>query len=57
MIEDINQQSEEQDTDFNTGKTKLYDYLQSPKGAEAPESASTDQFKITTLTFPEEKTS
>ena len=55
MIEDINSMSEEQDTDFNTGKTKLYDYLQSPKGAESPESASTDQFKITTLTFPEEK--
>jgi hypothetical protein len=55
MIEDINEMSEEQDTDFNTGKTKLYDYLQSPKGAESPESASTDQFKITTLTFPEEK--
>ena len=55
MIEDINKMSEDQDTDFNTGTTKLYDYLQSPKGAESPENASTDQFKITTLTFPEEK--
>lgn len=53
MIEDIRDMSETADTNFTSGQTKLYTYGYSPKSAE--QDASSDQFKISTIVFPNEK--
>ena len=51
IIDDVNDQTESQ-TDYNSGKAKLYTYVYSTKkdGNDAA-----DQFKIETIVFPEEK--
>lgn len=51
MIEDINDMDDE-DTDPNTGKTKLYRYEYIPKQIG---SGADDQFKITSVVFPTER--
>ena len=51
MIEDINNQTIKK-TNPTTGKARLYTYAQEPKNIDA---GATDQFKITTIVFPEEK--
>ena len=53
MIEDIRDMSDTADTNFTSGQTKLYTYGYSPKSAE--QDASSDQFKISTIVFPNEK--
>lgn len=52
MIEDINQQSFSDSTNFTTGKVKLYNYEYSPKNVG---NMGKDQFKITSIVFPEER--
>tara|TARA_R100000030_G_scaffold2091_4_gene1744 strand:+ start:9399 stop:10766 length:1368 start_codon:yes stop_codon:yes gene_type:complete len=51
IIDDVNNQSESE-TNFNTGDAKLYTYVYSTKKVSDQES---DQFKIETVTFPEER--
>ena len=53
MIEDIADMSEDGDTNFTTGKPRLYQYSYAPKSAEDDQSG--DQFKISTIVFPDEK--
>lgn len=53
MIEDIRDMSEGEETNFTSGKTKLYTYGYSPKNTE--QNQSSDQFKISTVVFPNEK--
>lgn len=53
MIEDIRDMSEKDETNFTSGKTKLYTYGYAPKSVE--DDASSDQFKISTVVFPNEK--
>ena len=53
MIEDIKEMSETEDTNFTSGKTKLYTYGYAPKSSE--DDASSDQFKISSIVFPNEK--
>tara|TARA_R100001510_G_scaffold56686_1_gene62772 strand:+ start:417 stop:1817 length:1401 start_codon:yes stop_codon:yes gene_type:complete len=52
MIDDINNQDTDTKTDFNTGKARLYKYSLSLKKVD---SGATDQFKIETVNFPEER--
>lgn len=51
IIESVNEQDESK-TNYNTGKAKLYTYVYSPKKSGTEE---TDQFKIETIVFPEER--
>lgn len=51
IIDDVNKQSESK-TNFNTGNTKLYTYVYATKKSGTEES---DQFKIDTVVFPEER--
>jgi hypothetical protein len=53
MIEDIRDMSEEKETNYTSGQTRLYTYGYSPKNVE--QTQATDQFKISTITFPNEK--
>lgn len=53
MIEDIRDMSETADTNFTSGQTKLYTYGYAPKSTE--QDASSDQFKISSIVFPNEK--
>ena len=52
MIEDI-RDMDDAETNFTTGKPRLYNYDYSPKSTDV--NASMDQFKISTITFPDEK--
>ena len=51
MIDSVNNQTES-NTDFNSGKTKLYTYVYSTKKVG---DQSADQFKIESVVFPDEK--
>lgn len=51
IIDDVNNQTESK-TDFNSGKTKLYTYVYATKKAG---DESSDQFKIESIVFPEER--
>ena len=53
MIEDIRDMSETKETNSTSGQTRLYTYGYSPKSVE--QTQATDQFKISTITFPNEK--
>jgi len=53
MIEDVTNMTEDGDTNFTTGKPKLYRYNYAPKSVESDQSS--DQFKISTIVFPNEK--
>lgn len=53
MIEDITSMTSSGETNYTTGKPKLYTYSYSPKSTSTD--ASSDQFKINTVVFPEEK--
>ncbi|AGH06703.1 hypothetical protein Sn250709_014 [Synechococcus phage S-RIM2] len=53
MIEDIRDMSETKETNYTSGQTRLYTYGYSPKSVE--QTQATDQFKISTITFPDEK--
>ena len=53
MIEDVADMTSSKDTNYTTGKPKLYTYTYSPKSTATD--ASADQFKISTVVFPEEK--
>ena len=52
MIDDINEQTVKKKTDKNKGTARLYEYLYAPKKLD---DGSNDQFKIDTITFPEER--
>ena len=52
MIEDINEQDEETETNTTTGKARLYKYVYSAKKVD---SGAGDQFKIDSVSFPEER--
>ena len=51
IIDNVNNQSES-DTNFNTGESKLYTYVYSTKSSG---SDGSDQFKIESIVFPEER--
>ena len=51
MIDDVNNQTES-DTNFTSGETKLYTYVYSTKSSG---SDGSDQFKIESIVFPEER--
>ena len=51
IIDDVNNQTES-DTNFTSGDSKLYTYVYSTKSSGSEES---DQFKIETIVFPEER--
>jgi len=51
IIDNVNKQSESK-TNFTTGKTKLYTYVYSTKSSG---SEGSDQFKIESIVFPEER--
>jgi hypothetical protein len=51
IIDDVNKQTDSK-TNFNTGEAKLYTYTYSTKRSGSEE---TDQFKIDTVVFPEER--
>ncbi|ADO99090.1 hypothetical protein PSSM7_013 [Prochlorococcus phage P-SSM7] len=51
IIDNVNNQTES-DTNFTTGESKLYTYVYSTKSSGSDES---DQFKIETIVFPEER--
>ena len=52
MIDDINQQTANTETNFTTGQPRLYTYVYSPKNSD---DGSMDQYKIAKIVFPEEK--
>jgi len=52
MIDDINSQTIKKKTDKTKGTARLYEYLYAPKKLD---DGSNDQFKIDTITFPEER--
>ncbi len=52
MIDNINEMSPTKGTDKQKGTTRLYEYLYSPKKSDGGE---TDQFKIDSISFPEER--
>lgn len=52
MIDDINSQTVTKGTDKTKGTARLYEYLYAPKKLD---DGSNDQFKIDTITFPEER--
>ena len=52
MIDNINEMSPTKGTDKQKGSTRLYEYLYSPKKSDGGE---TDQFKIDSISFPEER--
>tara|TARA_Y200000002_G_scaffold81299_1_gene64186 strand:+ start:1643 stop:3022 length:1380 start_codon:yes stop_codon:yes gene_type:complete len=51
IIDNVNDQSESK-TNFTTGESKLYTYVYSTKSSDA---GASDQFKIETIVFPEER--
>lgn len=53
LIENINKQSATKKTDPKTGEVRLYNYIYSPKRTN--ENTQDDQFKIDSITFPEER--
>ena len=52
LIDDINKQSPDKDTNANTGEARLYSYSYSPKSTD---SGQDDQFRIDKIVFPKEK--
>ncbi|WLW36851.1 hypothetical protein [Synechococcus phage S-8S29] len=52
LIDDINDQSENTETNPNTGKPRLYTYSSSPKNIDA---GTEDQYRISNIVFPSEK--
>ena len=53
MIEDVTNMKEDGKTNFTTGVPRLYRYNYAPKSVELDQ--STDQFKISSIVFPNEK--
>ncbi len=52
IIEEVNDQSENNDTDLTSGDAKLYTYVYAPKKSD---SGGRDQYKIDSVVFPNER--